>query len=149
MTEQRECERGSAMILTLAVVAGLALLAMIVVSIATSAKWTEFAEYTHSRAFYSADAAGEAAINWIRFQPSPPAIIDGQNHVFVAGGATVLSANHSYQYDVQFVRKRFREGWSLDYKDYEYLIDADGASAQQSEAAIEVRVTRLFKEGYQ
>ena len=148
MMERREGERGSAMVLTLAVVAGLALLAMIVVSIATSAKWTEFSEYTHSRAFYSADAAGEAAINWIRFQPSPPSILDAQNRVFVAGGMTALSANHNYQFDVQFVRKRFRPGWSLEYKDYEYLIDADGASAQSSEAAIEVRVTRLFREGY-
>lgn len=78
----------------------------------------------------------------------PPGLIDVQNHVYVAGSFTPLTTGNSYKYDIQFLRKHFRPGWSLEYKDFEYLVDADGASVQQSEAAIEVDATRLFKEGY-
>jgi Tfp pilus assembly protein PilX len=148
MTKRLANERGSALVLAIGVLAILALLAVIVVSIASSEKWTEFAEYTHQRAFYSADAAGEAGLNWIRLQPNPPAIIDANNNVFVAGGFTPLSGDHNYKFDVQYVRKRFRAGWSLEYKDYEYAIDAEGASAKQSEAAIDIQALRLFREGY-
>jgi hypothetical protein len=148
MSDRPVDERGSALVLALVALGGLALLAIIVVSVATSGKWTEFREYTHTRAFYSADAGGEAALNWIRFQDTPPAILDGESNVFVAGSYTPLSGDHEYKYNVQFARKRFRPGWSVEYKDYEYLIKADGASAQQSESVIELRAMRLYQEGY-
>lgn len=141
-------ERGSALILAIGSLVVLAAIAVVIVSIAVSEKKSQFATYTHSRAFYSADAAGEAGINWIRMQLSPPGLLDAQKNVFVAGGFTALSTDHSYKYDVRFVRKHFRPGWSLEYKDFEYLIEADGASVQQSEAAIEVSAMRLYKEGY-
>ena len=134
--------------LALVVLAVLALLAVVIVSVATSSKWTEFQEFSNNRAFYSADAAGEAAVNWIRFQTEPPGIIDVQNRVFAAGGFTTLAAGQQYRFDVIFVRTDFRPGWSLEYKDYEYRIVANGASVQQSEAGVEVRARRVFKEGY-
>lgn len=149
MTYQPADERGSAMVLALGVLAVLALLSIVVVMIASSEKWTESGEYAHSRAFYSADAAGEAGLNWVRAQGRPPSILDANRSVYLSGGYTPLSSDHNYKYDVRYLRKHFRPGWSLEYKDYEYAIEADGASARQSEAAIEVRATRLFKEGYQ
>lgn len=148
MRTQTLDQHGSAMVLAIVVLAVIAVIALVVVSISSSEKWTQFANYTQSRAFYSADAAGEAGVNWIRTQPSPPDILDANNRVFVAGGFTALSSDHQYKYDVQFVRARFRPGWSLEYKDYEYMIEADGISAKQSEAAIEVRAVRVFREGY-
>jgi Tfp pilus assembly protein PilX len=148
MTERTMNERGSVMVLVLGVLAVLAALAVIAVSIVSSDKWTAFSEYTHSRAFYSADAASEAGINWIRLQATPPPVVDGQNHVRVAGGFTALTGDHSYKSDIQYVRKHFRPGWSVEYKDYEYVIEADGASAKQSAAAVDVRAMRLYREGY-
>jgi hypothetical protein len=136
------------MVLVLGVLVLLAALAVIVVSIVSSDKWSASSEYTNTRAFYSADAAGEAGLNWIRARTSPPPILDADQNVFVAGSFTPLSGDHRYRANVQFVRKRFRPGWSLEYKDYEYVIQADGASARQSEAAIDVQATRLFREGY-
>jgi Tfp pilus assembly protein PilX len=148
MTTPLANERGSALVLAIGVLVVLAALAVIIVSIAVTEKKSEFASYTHSRAFYSADAAGEAGVNWVRMQPSPPAMVNAQKDVYVSGGFTALSADHTYKYDVRFVKKHFRPGWGLEYKDYEYTIDADGASVQQSEAAIEVSALRLYKEGY-
>jgi hypothetical protein len=148
MAETLANERGSALVMTLGALGGLLMLAVIVVSVVTSGKWTEFREYTHTRAFYSADAGGEAALNWIRFQNTPPPILDAQSNVFVAASYTSLSDDHDYKYDIQFARKRFRPGWSLEYKDYEYLIKANGASADSSEAVIELRAMRLYEEGY-
>ena len=148
MVESSSRERGAALVMALGALGGLALLAVIVVAMASSTKWTEFTEFTHTRAFYSADAGGEAALNWIRFQDTPPALVDSTNAVFLAAGYSAMSADHDYKYDVQFSRKRFRPGWSLQYHDFEYLVVASGASVQQSEAEIELRATRLFEEGY-
>ena len=136
------------MVLVLGVLAALAVLAMVVMTIVTSEKRTQFTEYSNNRAFYSADAAGEAGVAWIRRQGSPPALVDSLSHVSVAGAYTALSNDHMFQYDVRYVRKRFRPGWSVEYKDYEYMVEARGASAQQTESAIELGAARLYREGY-
>lgn len=141
-------ERGSALVLALGVLVVLGVLAVVIVSVATSDRWTASSEYTNNRAFYSADAASEASINWIRMQGTPPPILDGSNRVFIGGSFTTLSTGHTYKADVTFISKRFRPGWSTEYKDYEYTITADGASSQQSAAAVDVSALRLFREGY-
>ncbi len=142
-------ERGSALILAIGVLVVLAAIAGVIVSIAISEKKSQSATYTGSRAFYSADAAGEAGINWIRTQPSPPGLLDAQKNVFLSGGYIPLNPTHSYKFDVQYVGKHFRPGWDAEYyKDFEYRIDANGASVQQSESAVEVSALRLYKEGY-
>lgn len=148
MTPRTNSERGAAMVLVLGVLAALAVLAMVVMAIVVTEKRTQFAEYSNHRSFYSADAAGEAGVAWIRRQGSPPPVVDSLNHVSVAASYTALSNDHRYQYDVQFVRKRFRPGWSVEYKDYEFLVEARGASVQQSEAAVELGAARLYREGY-
>jgi Tfp pilus assembly protein PilX len=141
-------ERGSAMVLALGVLAVLAVLALTVVAVVVNSKRTLTADYSNNRSFYSADAASEAGVNWITRQGNPPAIVDTLSHVSVAAGYTALAAQHSYRYDVQYVTKKFRPGWSVEYKDYEYTVQAKGASAGQSEASVEVKATRLFREGY-
>jgi hypothetical protein len=147
-TTPMQNERGSVMVLVLGIVAALTGMALIVVAIASSDKWTSFFEYTNTRAFYSADAASEASLGWLRTQASPPPILDGNRRVRTGAGFIALGADHGYKSDIKFVRKRFAPGWSLEYKNYEYDIEADGASARESEAAVDVRAMRLFKEGY-
>jgi hypothetical protein len=141
-------ERGSAMVLVICVLVVLSAIAVYVVSVATSDKRASFSEYTYNRAFYSADAASEAGLNWIRTQPSPPPILDADNNVRDAGALTNLGAGHSYRFGVQYVNKRFRPGWSLEFKDYEFAVEADGASARSAEAAVDVVAWRLYREGY-
>lgn len=141
-------ERGAAMVLVLGVLAALAVLAMVVTAVVVTEKRTSHAEYDHQRAFYSADAAGEAGLAWIRNQPSPPALVDTLNRVAVAAAPVALAADHAYQYDVKYVRKAPRPGWSVEYKDFEYTVEARGASSRQAESAVELGAKRLFREGY-
>ena len=148
MTERLANERGSITVLVIGVLGVLAALAVVVVSIATSGKWSAFAEYAHTRAFYAADAAGESGLNWLRSQPSPPPFVDGNSNVRLAGGFTALSGEQNYKSDIQFVRKHFRPGWSIEYKDYEYTVKADGGSVRESQAAVDVQAARLYREGY-
>jgi hypothetical protein len=148
MSEPLSNERGAAMVLVMGVLAALAVLAMVALAVATTEKRTSFTEYTNNRSFYSADAAGEAGVAWIRRQASPPALVDSLNRVSVAAGYTDLSSDHRYQYDVRFIQQRFRPGWSAEYLDYEYRVEAKGASSQQSEAAVELGAVRVFREGY-
>ena len=148
MTRSLSNERGAAMVLVLGVLAVLAVLALVVMRLVMSEKRTQFTDYANNRSFYSADAAGEAGLAWIRQQPSPPSLVDSLSHVSVSDAYTALSNDHLYKYDVQFVRKKYRPGWSLEYKDYEYLVQANGMSAQQAESAVELGAMKMFKEGY-
>jgi Tfp pilus assembly protein PilX len=136
------------MVMAIGALAVLAVLALVVVAIVVSEKKTALADYSGSRSFYSADAATEAGVNWIRNQTTPAPLVDAFSNVFVATGFTALSTDHSYKYDIQFVRKRVRAGWSVEYKDYEYNVTATGASSQGTQSSIVVGATRLYREGY-
>lgn len=148
MSQRMAGERGSAMVLAIGVLAILSVLALVIVAVVVSEKQTQLADYSGTRSFYSADAATEAGVNWIRKQAIPPPLIDANSNVFVAGGYTALSTNNQYKYDIQYVRKQIRPGWSVEYKDYQYRVTATGASAQTAESSIEVGASRLFREGY-
>jgi Tfp pilus assembly protein PilX len=148
MTDTNRSERGAALVLALGVLAVLAVLALVVVAIVVSDKTSALYDYSSTRSFYSADAATEAGVHWISQQSTPPALLDEQNNVIVSTAFTSLSNDHRYRFDAQFVRKRPRPGWSLEYKDYEYTVAATGASAQQSQSAITLGATRLYREGY-
>ena len=141
-------ERGAAMVLALGVLAILAVLALIIVAIAVSEKKTQFADYAGDRAFNSADAATEAGVNWLLLQPAPPPIVDASSNVLVQAGYTNLTSDNQYKFDVTYITKRPRPGWSVEYKDFQYTVKATGASAQQSQAAIDLGATRLYREGY-
>ena len=140
--------QGFALVVALSFITALSLLAAIIVAVSTLEKRTSFTDYTHSRAFYSADAGGEAAINWLRIRGTPPGLLDAQKHVYVPTGYDTLSTDHLYRHDITYIRKRLRPGWSHEYKDFEYTIDSQGSSVLASESELEVRALRLFKEGY-
>ncbi len=141
-------ERGSAMVMALGALTILAVIAVVIVAIVVSEKRTATSDYAGSRSFYSADAASEAGVNWLEHQYTPAAVVDTLSHVFVADSFTTIGENNGYQFNVQYVQKRYRAGWSTEYKDYEYRIDATGQSAQQAAANIRVGATRLYREGY-
>ena len=147
-------ERGSAMVTTLFFLVGLAVAAAVIAMVATSHKRVAENDYTHSRSFYSADAGSESAINWLRVSDRPPTIVNAQTrkvrsmndytHLNVDGN----HENNMYKYDATYDRVRFRPGWSKDYRDFDYTVDADGSSSLQSSSQIEVQVSRLFKVEY-
>ena len=148
MAQRMSNERGSALVMALGALAVLAVIAIVVVAIVVSEKRTAFSEYSGSRSFYSADAASEAGVHWSRHQYTPPQLVDTLGHVKVTNVYTAIGPENGYKFDVEYTRKRYRPGWSTEYKDYEYHVDARGMSVQQSEAVIEVRATRLYREGY-
>jgi Tfp pilus assembly protein PilX len=148
MTLAPNPERGSAMVLAIGVLAVVAVMAVVIIAVVVSEKRTSSSAYALDRAFYSADAATEAGVNWIRGQLSPAAMVDTLSHVRLSQGVTNLSADHRYEFDVEYLGKQHRPGWSVEYKDYMYRVEATGTSAQQSQAALEVNATRLYREGY-
>jgi Tfp pilus assembly protein PilX len=148
MTPDQRHERGSAMVLAIGVLAVVAILAIVIIAVVVSEKRTSSSAYAQDRAFYSADAATEAGVNWIRNQRSPGAIMDSLNTVGTSAGTVALSTDHRYTFDVRYVRRQYRPGWSVEYKDYVYRVEAQGTSAQQSQAALEANATRLYREGY-
>jgi len=141
-------ERGSAMLLALGALGVLGLLAFVVSVLVVAEKRTSSSSYAHSRAFYSADAATEAGVHWIRGQLSPPSTVDTLNRVRASEGDSALSSDSRFAFEIQYVGKQFRPGWSTEYKDYIYRIQATGTSAEQSRAAMDINTTRLFREGY-
>jgi hypothetical protein len=140
--------RGAALIVTLMMIAGLTIIAGVIVAVTATDKKVGLNESTHMRSFYAADAGGEAAVNWLRIQNSPPGFLDPTKHVYLGSGMQDLGHNHKYDFDVQYVRKRLRPGWSHEYKDFDYTVEAQGESVNKSTSELELRTSRLFKEGY-
>ena len=141
--------RGTALVATLFFITALAVTATVIVWVTGSERRVSHNEYTHTRSFYASDAGAETAINWIRTQQIPPRIVDTAEKLVVdQDDYTYLQSDHKYQFDVRFDRVRFRPGWSREYLDFDYTIDSRGASVQESSARIEVRTSRLFRQGY-
>jgi hypothetical protein len=149
-------EKGTALVATLFFITALTVTATVIVWVTGSERRVSHNEYTYTRSFYASDAGAETAINWIRTREIPPSIVDIQErYVETQDDFTTLEADpdhptndHKYQYDVRFDRVRFRPGWSREYLDFDYTIDSRGASVNQSSTRIEVRTSRLFRQGY-
>jgi Tfp pilus assembly protein PilX len=141
--------KGTALVATLFFITALAVTATVIVWVTGSERRVSHNEYTHTRSFYASDAGSETAINWIRTRQIPPRIVDtAEKFVVDQNDYTYLQSDHKYQFDVRFDRVRFRPGWSREYLDFDYTIDSRGASVQESSARIEVRTSRLFRQGY-
>lgn len=142
-------EKGSALVAALFFITALAVTATVIVWVTGSERRVSFNEYTHVRSFYASDAGSETAINWIRIQPMPPAIVDAEEKfVRTLADYDNIETDHKYKYDVRFDRVRFRPGWSRDFLDFDYTIDSKGSSVQESSSRIEVRTSKLFRQGY-
>lgn len=142
-------EKGTALVAALFFITALAVTATVIVWVTGSERRVSFNEYSHARSFYASDAGTERAINWIRLRPIPPAIIDAEeNFVSSMDDFYDMEDDHKYKFDVRFDRVRFRPGWSREYLDFDYTVDSEGSSVQETSSRIEVRTSRLFRQGY-
>ena len=147
-TPGRPDREGFALVTTLLIVLVLSVLAVGVVWVANSEKKVSFAESVHISSVFAADAGGEAGINFIRVSDAPPRILDFNNNRVKSTGQTNLQGSQNYEYDCNYVRKRPKPGWGVEYVDYDYRIEAQGTSAQNGQSGVGVVVSRLYKEGY-
>ncbi|MEN8007278.1 MAG: pilus assembly PilX N-terminal domain-containing protein [Candidatus Krumholzibacteriota bacterium] len=139
---------GFAMVTTLLIVLVISVLAVGVAWIAGSEKKTTFAESVHVQSIYSADAGGEAAINFLRMSDIPPLRIDTGTGLVRSQAVTNLQGSQTFDYRAFFVIRRARPGWGEDYLDYDYRIASHGNASRLGESGVELVVSRLYKEGY-
>lgn len=139
---------GFALVTTLLMVLVLGVIAVGVVWLATSEKKTSFAEQVHVTSLFSADAGGEAGINFVRIADAPPQIVDFGTMTVGSTGETGLAGTQTYEYDCRYIQKRPKPGWGVDYLDYDYRINSHGEASQDGQSNVGVVVSRLFKEGY-
>ena len=139
---------GFALVTTLLMVLVLGVIAVGVVWMANSEKKTSFAEQVHVTSLFSADAGGEAGINFVRIADAPPQIVDFGTMTVGSTGETGLSGSQTYEYDCRYIQKRPKPGWGVDYLDYDYRINSHGEASQDGQSNVGVVVSRLFKEGY-
>lgn len=146
--ETRTSRDGFAMVTALLVVLVLSVLAVGAAWIASGEKKTTLAEATHMSSVFSADAGGEAAINFVRTSNAPPQIIDFSSMAVRSQATTTIVGTQDYSYDVNFTRKRPKPGWGAEYLDYDYAVASQGEAGRQGRSGVAIVVSRLFREGY-
>jgi hypothetical protein len=139
---------GFALVTSLLVVIVLALLAVGAVVLSSTEKRTSFAESVHVEAVYSADSGGEAAVNFLRLCDTPPRIVDFGDNMVRSEDDQVLHGSQQYGYECNYVRKRPRPGWGVEYLDYDYRVNSDGEAAAGGHSDVQLVAGRLFREGY-
>lgn len=139
---------GFALVTTVLVVLVLSVMAVGAAWIASSEKKTSFNEGVHISSLFSADAGGEAAINFIRTSETPPNITDFADNKVHAAGETTIQGSQAYDYDAHFSGRRGKPGWGVVYKDYDYRMDVQGSASVDGVSGVELMVSRLYKEGY-
>ena len=145
-------DRGSALVTALFFITGLTAIATIIVFVTGAERKVAHNEYTHMRAFNSSDAGSEEAINWLRIQLFPPDEDPGNDNKVLDQGtyASLYDPNAStqldnrYQYDITYAGKSWNPAYGTEWVDYNYTIESQGASAQESSTNIEVQASRLF-----
>jgi len=139
---------GFALVTTLLMVLVLSVLAVGLVWMASSEKKVSFAEQVHIASQFSADAGGEAGINFVRLEESPPRIIDFATRTVRNQGETNVSGSQNYDYDAFYLDKSPRPGWGVDYLNYNYQINSTGSAATNGRSDVQLVVGRLYREGY-
>lgn len=139
---------GFAMVTTLLIILVLTVIALGATWLATSEKRTSFAEGVHISSVFSADAGGEAGINFLRLKDTPPPITDFANMLVQSAGTTTIHADQTYDYTCRYLQKKPRPGWGIEYLDYEYAVVSNGQASQQGQTAVQMVAARLFREGY-
>ena len=151
-------EHGTALVAALFFITALSLTATVIVWVTGSERRVSHNEYSHVRSFYASDAGSEQAINWIRLQTVPPAVveIDGTDQ-FVKREVdyTYMYSDHSYKVEVKHrvdaggnITMRPRPGWDNSWVDFEYVVDSFGASVTEANTRIEVQAARLYRLDY-
>ncbi|PID79148.1 hypothetical protein CSB20_11510 [bacterium DOLZORAL124_64_63] len=139
---------GFALVTTLLVVLVLSVMAVGLVWMASSDKKVSFAEQVHVASQFSADAGGEAGINYVRLADAPPRIIDFASRTIHNQGETNVHGSQKYDYDAFYLKKTPRPGWGVDYLDYNYRIESTGSASTKGRSNVQLVVSRLYREGY-
>ena len=139
---------GFALVTSLLIVLVLSLLAVGIAWLASSEKKTSFAEAVHISSVMSADAGGEAGINFLRMSTAPPPIVDFTDNSVGEVGTTPIQGSQSYEYEAFYIGKSLKPGWGTDFMDYDYRIQSFGTASQSGESDVHLVAARLFKEGY-
>ena len=147
-TEPTHNREGFAMVTTLLVVLILSVLAVGVAWIAGSEKKTTFAESVHVQSVYSADAGGEAAINFLRMSDIPPSRVNFANDLVRSQGVTGLQGTQTFDYAVFESGRAYKPGWGFEYMDFDYRVESHGTASRLGESGVELVVSRLYKVGY-
>ncbi len=145
-------DRGGALVTALFFITGLTAIASIIVFVTGAERKVAHNEYTHTRSFNASDAGSEEAINWLRTQVFPPdedpgndnKVMDQTIYADLTDPNATYQEENQYQYDITFDGLQWNPAYGTDWVDYNYTIDAEGASAQQSSTNIEVQASRLF-----
>lgn len=159
MRQLLQSNRGSALVAAMFFILALGFSATIITWVTSSERRVSHNEYAHARAFYSSDAGSEAALNWIRLQSMPPPTVISQNgnqYVMKDSTYSYIKSDHKYKSDVMHkidpgtgrVVRRHRPGWDSSWQDFEYIVESQGESADQSATRIEVQAARLFRLDY-
>lgn len=138
---------GFALVTTLLIILVLSVLAVGIAWLASSEKKTSFAESVHVSSVFSADAGGEAGINFIRMAAAPPSYA-GADKVVNVQGTTAIEGTQTYNYDARMLGRTPRIGWEGSYADFDYAIESHGTASTNGEATIQLVASRLFKLGY-
>ncbi len=139
---------GFALVTTLLMVLILSVLAVGVVWMASSEKKTSFAEGVHISSVFSADAGGEAGINFVRMSPTPPRIVTYADSTVRYQGETDIVGSQKYDYNCKYLRKTPRPGWGVNYLNYNYRINSNGQASTNGNSGVQLVVNRLYREGY-
>ena len=153
-------EHGTALVAALFFITALSLTATVIVWVTGTERRVSHNEYSHVRSFYASDAGSEQAINWIRLQQIPPAVVEvdpntNDQYVKRETDYTYPLSDHSYKVEVKHrldaggnVRLRPRPGWDNSWVDFEYVVDSFGASVTEANTRIEVQAARLYRLDY-
>jgi Tfp pilus assembly protein PilX len=148
-------DRGGALVTALFFITGLTAIATIIVFVTGSERRVAHNEYTHTRAFNASDAGAEEAINFIRVMADAPMDNPGTKILDQTGFTTLYDPSayttelNQYMYDVSFDAMTNAPGWNAnEFANFDFTIEAEGASAKESSSIIEVEASRLFPTGY-
>ncbi len=140
---------GFALVTTLLMVLVLSVLAVGVVWMASSEKKTAFAEQNHITSLFSADAGGEAGINFVRLAPRPPLVIDWADSSVSYQAGVNLHDSQNYGYNCLWRSTSAPPlGWDMDYKNFNYRINSNGSAATKGKSNVRMSIARLYREGY-
>jgi hypothetical protein len=139
---------GFALVTSLLIILVLSLIAIAAVILSSTEKQTSFAESVHNSAVFSADSGGEAAIHFLRLSDSPPKIIDFVDGTVHSEADEQVMESQEFDFECQYVRKRPKPGWGVNFLDYDYRVESEGRASTQGRSDVDLVASRLFREGY-
>jgi competence protein ComGC len=145
---RRPDREGFALVTSLLIILVLSLIAVAAVILSSTEKQTSFAESVHNSAVFSADSGGEAAIHFLRQSDSPPRIIDFVDGTVHTEDDEQVMASQEFDYECQYVRKRPKPGWGVNFLDYDYRVESEGRASTHGRSDVDLVASRLFREGY-